>query len=886
MGTVRAELAFPLENRGLGAAAVARGVEEAALALGIAHLLDRSTHTLSGGELQRVALGAALAGRPRVALLDEPTSQLDPVAGDELLGVLRRINEEWGTAVVLAEHRLERCLGAADRVVALDRGAVVCDADPRGFLDWAGEPRARPADAGRPPLRPGRPRPAARLGEGRAPRRRRRGPRAGGRRRARRPARGRSRRAGSCGGAAPRGPSRRSRSPRSGSSPRAPRRSCAAPRSTSRPASASRSWAATAPASRRSCASPRGCSSRPAARSARRAASRCCCRTRATTRCATASATSCRADALAAAGLDGLADRHPRDLSGGERQRLALAIVLHGPRPAVVCLDEPTRGMDRGAQGPARRAAARARGGGQRGRRRHARRRVRRRLRHPHRAARRRARRGRRADGGRAGRRLVLRHADGAHPRRRGAAARGRRRPAAARGGRPVSWIAASMLVLGLALAAGFGWYERSHPSARVLALVAALAALAVIGRIAFAPFPNVKPTTDIVLLTGYVLGGAPGFAVGAVAALASNLFFGQGPWTPWQMVGWGGVGLFGAALARLAGRDLGRVPLAAACAVASLGYGFLQNVSLWITFSGDHSLAKLWFYMSTSFVFDVAHATGSVLFCLAFGPALVRALRRYRTRFEVTWRPGPVTAGVGAVLIALAVAQPPSADAAAPPRGRALPRGGAERRRRLRARARARRRRRCTRAGWCSGSPRPACTRARWSAGARTRWTSCARTRAPCAATWASARGRCSRCARRARRRSGWGAATCWASCCARRSATGRSRASSTRRRSPSWPCARPGSRRAIPPCGAPSRSSPARRTRTAASTSPARAVPRAPTTRAPRCRRSARAAGAARASRAGPPTGSSATRTRTAASPCRWARATRSRRRGRCRA
>jgi energy-coupling factor transporter ATP-binding protein EcfA2 len=137
MATVRSELAFPLENRGWGAAAVARGVEEAALALGIAPLLDRSTRELSGGELQRVALGAALAGQPRVLLLDEPTSQLDPVAGDELLGVLRRINEEWGTAVIVAEHRLERCLPAADRVLALHDGALVFDGSAGEFAAWA-----------------------------------------------------------------------------------------------------------------------------------------------------------------------------------------------------------------------------------------------------------------------------------------------------------------------------------------------------------------------------------------------------------------------------------------------------------------------------------------------------------------------------------------------------------------------------------------------------------------------------------------------------------------------------------------------------------------------------------------------------------------------------
>src|SRR3712207_6460806 len=103
-----------------------------------------------------------------------------------------------------------------------------------------------------------------------------------------------------------------------------------------------------------------------------------------------------------------------------------------------------------------------------------------------------------------------------------------------------MSWELASYALLFVALAAGFAWYERSHPSSKVLALVATLAALAALGRVAFAPLPNVKPTTDIVLLSGYVLGGAPGFVVGAIGALASNFFFGHGPYTPWQMVGWG----------------------------------------------------------------------------------------------------------------------------------------------------------------------------------------------------------------------------------------------------------------------------------------------------------------------------------------------------------
>ena len=245
MGTVRNELAFPLENRGLGAAAVARGVEEAALALGIAGLLDRPTHELSGGELQRVALGAALAARPRLVLLDEPTSQLDPVAGDELLGVLRRLNEEWGTAVLVAEHRLERCLAAADRVIALDGGRTAFDGPPRAFLRWAPAMLRTPAaelfaQAGLEPppiaVKDARRTLAATGFEltapAPAPRRRRPATAAGA---APRPCCGCARCGSSTATARPRSPAPTS------SSPRARRLPC---------------WGATAPASRRSCASP------------------------------------------------------------------------------------------------------------------------------------------------------------------------------------------------------------------------------------------------------------------------------------------------------------------------------------------------------------------------------------------------------------------------------------------------------------------------------------------------------------------------------------------------------------------------------------------------------------------------------------------------------
>ena len=360
LGSVRAELAFPLENRGHGRVAVARGVEEVALALGIHTLLDRPTHELSGGELQRVALGAALAGRPALVLLDEPTSQLDPVAGDELVWLLRRLNEEWGTTVILAEHRLERCLAAADRVIVLQDGAVTCDAGPSAFLEWAGAhapelqtPGARLLDTAR--LRP---LPAG-VKQARAILR----------------AEGLLPEEAMVAGDLP----HPEQSPRRGVRARRAARRAAPPpvlelcdvwhelaegRAILRAVDL-----AVAPGERVALLGRNGAGKSTLLRHAAGLLAPTRGVVRASGRVALllqhpgdyllheTVADEAPASARERAGLDVDPVRHPRDLSGGQRQRLALAVVLgdveesDGGPPAVIALDEPTRGLDRGAKG-------------------------------------------------------------------------------------------------------------------------------------------------------------------------------------------------------------------------------------------------------------------------------------------------------------------------------------------------------------------------------------------------------------------------------------------------------------------------------------------------------------------------------------------------------
>lgn len=211
-----------------------------------------------------------------------------------------------------------------------------------------------------------------------------------------------------------------------------------------------------------------------------------------------------------------------------------------------------------------------------------------------------------------------------------------------------MSWQLASFAIVLASLGAGLWWYERSHPPAKLLAVVATLAALAALGRDAFAAVPDVKPITAIVLVSGLAFGAGPGFAVGAIAGLASNVLLGEGPWTPWQMLGWGLVGLIGAGLGGLLGsRRPPRLLLALACGLAAEVFNLVVDVYTWVG-TGAHSLAGFWIVLGQAFPFDATHVAASFGFGLLFGGALLSMLERVRARLQVRWLEDPAPLAPG----------------------------------------------------------------------------------------------------------------------------------------------------------------------------------------------------------------------------------------------
>ena len=325
-------------------------------------------------------------------------------------------------------------------------------------------------------------------------------------------------------------------------------------------------------------------------------------------------------EARAAAALErfGLAfatRRHPRDLSSGERERLGIAAVSVS-EPDLLVLDEPTRGID-----PDRKAALADWLLEQ-------------------------AESGPRRSSSPPTIRFCPRTGGSGSMRRSRSPLRSRVALAAfvGLGVAGVVWAAldpadgglATLLAAFALVAGGFAWLEQGGDTARDLTLVATLGGIAAAGRVLFVPIPSVQPVTVIVAAAGVALGPRRGFAVGALAAIASNMFLGQGPHTPWQMLAWGGCGVL-AGVFRFALRR--RWPFALFCAVLGMAFGTLMDLWLWFAFY-PHTWAALVTVLAAGVAFNIAHALGNLVLALVAGPELRRVLDRHGrvVHTEVVW--------------------------------------------------------------------------------------------------------------------------------------------------------------------------------------------------------------------------------------------------------
>lgn len=190
-----------------------------------------------------------------------------------------------------------------------------------------------------------------------------------------------------------------------------------------------------------------------------------------------------------------------------------------------------------------------------------------------------------------------------------------------------------SLVLLLAALLPVFIRLERRPLESRELVLLAVLSAIAAVSRIPFAALPSVKPVSAIVILSAYVFGAEAGFIIGAVAALVSNIYFGQGPWTPWQMFAWGMVGL-SAGWLRNAWWMKKRSGMLIFGFVWGFLFGWIMNIWYIISLPDASSWGLVAAAYASSFYFDLAHALSNVFFLAILAGGWTKVLERFRKKY------------------------------------------------------------------------------------------------------------------------------------------------------------------------------------------------------------------------------------------------------------
>lgn len=190
--------------------------------------------------------------------------------------------------------------------------------------------------------------------------------------------------------------------------------------------------------------------------------------------------------------------------------------------------------------------------------------------------------------------------------------------------------------VLGILFLSYF-YFEKSMLGTKEIAVIATLSAFTALSRIAFAPIPNVKPVTFLVALSGFVFGPYEGFLIGSTSAFLSNIFFGQGPWTPWQMFSWGLVGIISGIWGRK-GKRVSALKFSIICFIYGFMFDWIMNFWYVLGFVKPITIQSVIMAYMSGLTFDILHGGGSFIFSIIFYDSFIDVLLRYKRRLDITY--------------------------------------------------------------------------------------------------------------------------------------------------------------------------------------------------------------------------------------------------------
>ena len=198
-----------------------------------------------------------------------------------------------------------------------------------------------------------------------------------------------------------------------------------------------------------------------------------------------------------------------------------------------------------------------------------------------------------------------------------------------------LNWGIIATIVVLLCLVILFLKFERHAYTAKEIALISMLATISAVLRIPFAAIPGVQPCTYLIICSGYVFGPIAGFMVGAMTPFVSNFFLGHGPWTPYQMLAWGLIGIGSAYIRKI---KPGVKSLIVIGLIYGFAYGIIMNIWFWASFIYPLTLTTFAFSMINSIWFDTLHAVSNAVFLSIFGMKTISILERFKKRFHVEY--------------------------------------------------------------------------------------------------------------------------------------------------------------------------------------------------------------------------------------------------------